>query len=102
MINLHDLLGFVREVLFNLVVGELEDLELVGEGRLCRLCFCEVVDDLLIWVGLLDICIIEVDDGVAVWEGLALYAVVEDDLLLATCVDPLDLSVVADNLVDDL
>ena len=100
--HLHDLLGFVGEVFLDLIVGELEDLELVGESRLRRLSLCEVVYNLLVRVGLFDVGIVEINDRVAVWEGFALHTVVEDNFLLTTGVDPLDLAVVADDLVYDL
>ena len=100
--HLHDLLGFVGEVLLNLIVGELEDLELVWEGRLRCLSLCKVVYNLLVRVGLFDVGIVEINNRVAVWEGFALHTVVEDDFFLATRVDPLDLAVVADDLVYDL
>ena len=100
--HLHDLLGFVGEVLLNLIVGELEDLELVWEGRLRCLSLCKVVYNLLVRVGLFDVGIVEINNRVAVWEGFALHTVVEDNFLLATGVDSLDLAVVANDLVYDL
>ena len=102
MSHLHDLLGFVGEVLLNLIVGELEDLKLVGESRLRRLSLCEVVYNLLVRIGLFDVGIVEINNRVAVWEGFALHTVVEDNFLLATGVDSLDLAVVANDLVYDL
>ena len=50
---------------------------------------------------MLYILIVEVDDGVAVRERLALDPVIENDLFLAVLVYALDLSVVANELLDN-
>ena len=99
---LHDFLGAVGEVLLDLVVGELEDLQAVGEGGLRGPRLRKVVDDALVRIGLLDVVVVEVDDGVAVGEHLALDAIVENHLFLSIFIHSLDLSIVSNNLLDHL
>ena len=82
-------------MLFNLIVAELEDLELIWEGCLCSLSFCEIVNNFAIGEGLLDILIVEIDDSVSIWERLALHPIVEDHFLFAVLVNSLNLSIVA-------
>ena len=96
---LHDLFGAVWEVFLDLVVGEFEDLQAVWEGGLRRLGFSEVVDNFLVWEGLLDVRVVEVDDRVAVGEAFSLHAVVEDYFLFAVGVHALDLAIVPDYLL---
>jgi len=88
-------------VLLNLLVAELKHLEPVGEGALRGFCICKVVDDLRIWVGLLDVVIVEVDDGVAVGECLSPDPVAEDYLFFAVHVRALYLAVVTHHLLLD-
>lgn len=100
--NLHDFFGFIREMLFDLIVAEFEDLELIRERRLSSLSLSEVVDDLAIREGLLDVLVVEVDDCVSVWERFAFDAVVKNDLFFTVLVDSLDLSVMTYILLDYL
>ena len=100
--NLHDFFGFIREMLFDLIVAEFEDLELIRERRLSSLSLSEVVDDLAIREGLLDVLVVEVDDCVSVWERFAFDAVVKNDLFFTVLVDSLDLSVMTNILLDYL
>lgn len=86
-------------MLLNLLVRELEDLESVSVGSLRRLCLGEVVHDLLVGEGLLDVAVVEVNDCVSVWEGFSADTVAEDYFLLAIEVGSLDLAVVAYDLV---
>lgn len=87
-------------MLLDLVVAELEDLQFVREGRLRGLCLCEEVHDLSICKGLLYVLVVKVDDSVAIREGLPLDTVIEDDLFLAVLIDPLNLTIVANILLD--
>ena len=98
---LHDLLCLIREVLLDLVVAELEHLELIREGSLCRLGLSEVVDHFAVREGLLDILVVEVDDSVSIGERFALDSVIEDDFFFAILVDALDFPIVTDILLND-
>jgi len=89
-------------MLFDLIVAEFEDLELIRERRLSSLSLSEVVDDLAIREGLLDVLVVEVDDCVSVWERFAFDAVVKNDLFFTVLVDSLDLSVMTYILLDYL
>ena len=100
--NLHDFLCAVREVLFDLLIGELEDLKPVSKGRLCGAGICKVVDDLAVGESLLNVFVGEVDDHVAVGVGFAFHSIREDDFLLAGLVNPLDFAIVAHYLIDNL
>ena len=84
---------------FDLVVCEFEHLQPVGESGLRGPRLCEVVDDPLIRVGLLDVAVVEVDDCVAVGEYLPFHSVVEYHLLFAVFINPLNLAVVPYNLL---
>lgn len=101
-VDLHDLFGLVREVLLNLVVAEFEDLQLVWESRLSCLRLSEVVNDFSVSKRLLNVVVVKVHDRVAVGEGLPLDSVVENHFFLAVLVDPLDLAIVTNELLDDL
>jgi len=98
---LHNFFCLVREVLFDLVVAEFENLQLVRESCLRRLSLCEVINNFAIRESLLDILIVEVDDSIAIWEGLALNSIVENDFLFTVLVNSLNLSVMSHILLDD-
>jgi hypothetical protein len=89
-------------VLLHLPVCKLEDLEPVGEGCLGGLGLCKIVNDFLVRVSLLDVVVVEINDSVAIREALPLDSVVKNDLFLPTFKGPLDLSVVSDDLLDNL
>jgi hypothetical protein len=89
-------------VLFNLIISKLENLETVWERSLGRLCLSEVVGYLLVRERLLDVLIVEIHYCVPVREALPLHTVIEDNLLFAVCVDPLNLTIMADDLFHDL
>jgi hypothetical protein len=69
---------------------------------LCRLCFGEIVDYFLVWVGLLDIIVIEVDDRVAVGEDFPLYSIVEYNFLFPILINSLDLTIMTYDLFNHL
>jgi hypothetical protein len=46
--------------------------------------------------------IVEVNYGVAIWEDFSLHPIIEYHLLLPVLVDSLDLTVMANNLLNDL
>lgn len=85
-------------MLLDLVVRELEHLQTIRKRCLRRFRICEVVDDALVRISLLDIVVVEVDDCVSVWEDLTLDTVIEDYFLLSILVESLDLSIVTNNL----
>lgn len=60
---------------------------------------CEVVDNFLIRIGLLDVYIVEVYNGVSIREGLAPHAIAKDDLLLSVEVSSLHLAVITYDLL---
>ena len=100
-INLHDLLGLIREMLFNLAVAKFKDLKLVREGSLRCLCLGEEVDNFSVLECLLDVLVVEVNYCVSIWEGLTLDTVVENYFFLAILIDALDLTIVANILLDN-
>jgi hypothetical protein len=102
MICLHDFFGPIREVLFDLIVCKFENLEAISEGGLCSPCLSEVIDNSLISVCLLDVIVIEVHYGVAVREYLSLNTIVEDHFFLSVLVHSLNLTIVSNNLLDNL
>ena len=102
MVYLHDLLGAIWEVLFNLVVRKLEHLKTIWERCLGCLCLCKVVGHFLVWEGLFDVLVVEVDDRVAIWETLTFDTVVEDDFFLAVLVNSLDFAIMTNDLLNDL
>ena len=87
-------------MLLNLIVAEFEDLQLVRESRLSGLSLSKEVNHLAICKGLLDVLIVEVDNRVAIRERLSLHSIVEYHLLLSVLVDPLDLSIMPNILLD--
>lgn len=99
---LHDFFGSIREVLFDLVVCKFENLETISEGSLSCPCLSKVVYNSLIRVCLLDVIVIEVHNGVAIWEYLTFDSIVEDDFFLSVFVDSLNLTIISNNLFDDL
>ena len=100
-IYLHDLLGLIREMLFNLAVAKFKDLKLVREGSLRRLCLSKEVDDLSVLESLLNILVVEVNYGVTIWEGLTFDTVVENYFFLPILIDALNLTIVAHVLLHD-
>ena len=102
MILLHDFFGPIREVFFDLIVCKFENLETISERGLSGLCLSKIVDNSLISVCLLDITVIEVDYGVAVWEDLTLHTIVEYYFFLSVFVHSLNLTIVSNNLLDNL
>ena len=102
MILLHDFFCSIREVLFDLIVCKFENLETISEGGLCGPCFSKVVDNPLISVCLLDVIVIEVHYGVAVWEYLTLDTIIKDDFFLSVFIHSLNLTIVSNNLFDNL
>lgn len=87
-------------MLLNLVVCKFEDLQTIWEGGLGGLSLCKIVHDLLVWVGLLDIVVIEVDNGVSVGEDFPLNSIVEDDLFFPILINPLNLTIMANDLLN--
>ena len=100
--NLHDFLRSVREVLLDLAVGELEHLQAISVCGLRGSRLGEVVDDLAVRIGLLDVAIVEVYDGVAVAERLPTHSIAEDDFLLAVGVRTLHLAIVTHDALGGL
>jgi hypothetical protein len=86
-------------VFFDLVVCKLEYLEAVRERCLSSLCLCKVVHNLLIRVCLLYIVVIEIHYGVTIREDFPLNSIVEDDLFFAVLIDPLNLTVMSNDLL---
>jgi len=89
-------------VLLHLSVLELKNLQAVWEGRLSSLGFCEVVDDLLGGVRLLDVLVVEEDDGIAVRPALSLDSIRKHNLFLPTRERALSLAISSNCLVFDL
>jgi len=89
-------------VLLNLIVCKFEYLQAIREGSLCGLGLCKIVDDLLVWVSLLDIIIIEVNNGVPIWEYFPLNAIIKDYLFFAVLVYSLNLAIMSNNLLHNL
>jgi hypothetical protein len=56
----------------------------------------------LVREGLLDVLIVKVNYGVAVRETFTFYAIIENNLLLARSVDTLDLTIMANDLLNNL
>jgi len=94
-----NLLSSIYEVFLNLVVSELEDLQTINESSLSGLSIGEVVNNSLVWIGLLNVTVVEVNDSVAIWEHFSLDAIIEDNFLLSIFVDPLDFTIVAYDLL---
>jgi hypothetical protein len=99
---LHYLFGSIWEVFLDLVVREFEDLKAITECGLSSLSFSEVVDNLLIWIGLLYIIIVEIYDGVPIREHFSLHSVIEYNLLLSVFIHSLYLSIISDDLFHHL
>lgn len=89
-------------MLLDLTVRELEHLQAISVGRLSCPRLGEVVNNLAIWVRLLDVIIVEVDDGVSISESFSANAVAKDDFFLAVGVCALNLAVVANDALDSL
>ena len=96
---LHDLFSSIWEVLLNLIICKFEYLESIRECCLCSFSLGKVVDDLLVWVGLLDIIIIEVDNGVSVGEDFPFDAIIKNYLLLSVFINSLNLTIMTYNLL---
>lgn len=95
VIYLHDLLGLIREMLFDLVVAKFKDLKLVREGSLRCLRLSKEVDNFSVLERLLNVLVVEVNYGVTIWEGLTFDPVVENYFFLSILIDALDLAIVA-------
>ena len=102
MINLHYFLSTIREVLFDLLVRELEYLKPIVESSLRCFGLSEIIYNFLVRESLLNILVVEVDDSVAIWEGLTLYTVVKNDFLFAISIYSLNFSITTNVLVNDL
>ena len=89
-------------MLFDLFVLEFEDLEPFWERSLGSLGLLEIVDDLLVRIGLLDVSVVEEDNCVACWVSFSSHFVAEDDFFLSVHVDALDFAVLALDFVLDL
>ena len=95
VIYLHDLLGLIREMLFDLVVAKFKDLKLVREGSLRCLRLSKEVDNFSVLERLLNVLVVEVNYGVTIGEGLTFDTVVENYFFLSILIDALDLAIVA-------
>ena len=95
VIYLHDLLGLIREMLFDLVVAKFKDLKLVREGSLRCLRLGKKVDNFSVLERLLNVLVVEVNYGVTIGEGLTFDTVVENYFFLSILIDALDLAIVA-------
>lgn len=102
MILLHYFFGPIRKVLFDLIVSKFENLKTISKSGLCCPCLSKIIHNFLISVCLLDVIVIEVHYGVAVWEHLTLHTIVEDYFLLSVFVHSLNLTIVSNNLLDNL
>lgn len=89
-------------MLLDLTVGELEHLQTISVGRLRCLRLGEVVNNLAVWVRLLDVSVVEEDDRVAVSERFSANAIAKDDLLLSVGICALHFSIVAHNTLGSL
>ncbi len=87
-------------MLFDLLVRKLEHLQAVREGCLSGLRLEEMVHDLAVGVSLFDILIHEKHDRVSVGEYFALDSIRKDYFFLATRKYPLDLTILALNLIN--
>ena len=88
-------------MLLDLSVGKLEHLEAVRVSCLGGLSICKVVNNLLVGIGLLYIVIVEVDDSIPIRVCLSPDSVGEDHFFLAIEECPLDLTVIANDLLLD-
>lgn len=95
-----DLLSPIWEMLLDLIVLKFENLEAVGESRLCRLRLREEIYDFTTWERLFDVLVLEENDLVAIEPNLTLDTVRENYLFLSTLVEFLTLSFLTDNLID--
>lgn len=82
-------------MLLDLIVGELEHLQAISVSRLSSLSLSKVVDNLAVWIGLLDVLVVEVNDRIAIRKGFSPDSITEDNFLLAIGEVPLDLTIVA-------
>lgn len=66
---------------------------------LCRLSLSKIVNNLLVWIRLLNIVIVKINNCVAIWESLSAHSIAKDYFLLAIEVGALHFTIVADDLV---
>lgn len=102
MINLHYFLSTIREVLFDLLVRELEYLKPIVESSLRCFGLSEIIYNFLVRESLLNILVVEIDDSVSIWEGLTLYTVVKNDFLFAVSIHSLNFSITTNVLINNL
>jgi len=88
-------------VLFNLTVLKFEHLESVAVGWLGSLGLSKIVNNLLIRIGLLNIIIVEVHNSIPIRVCLSPDPIGEYNLLLAIQECPLDLAIIAHDLLLD-
>lgn len=60
-----------------LIIREPKDLESILESGLSSFSLSKVIDNPLIWVGLLNIIVVEVNNGITIREHFPLHTIVE-------------------------
>lgn len=86
---------------FDLSIRKFKNLKAITIRSLCCLSLGKIIDNLLIGVCLLNVLIIKIDNGISIWVSLPPYPIGEYHLLFAVQEGPLDLAIVAHDLLLD-